>query len=190
MKKSLWKSRLAGVLIVSMLSSTFSYAGTWQREAEGWIWQDQGVRATGWLKEPGDSWYHFTPDGLMETGWYQESSGDRYYLNRAGEGTEGQMRTGWFLENGKWYFLSPVHDGFFGRAARDQWLWIDGHCYRFDANGVMYADCTTPDGYTVNGDGRWTVNGVVQYQEGKGILKSPDAASGPTEAIVVLCGSA
>mgnify|MGYP000107518430 FL=1 len=26
----------------------------------------------------------------------------------------------------------------------------------------MYANTTTPDGYTVNTDGAWTVNGVVQ----------------------------
>lgn len=99
------------------------------------------MRATGWLKKPEDSWYHFTPDGIMETGWYQKGQKDRYYLNKAGEGTEGLMRTGWFLENGKWYFLNPLHDGYFGRAAADQWLWIDGYCYRFDEHGVMYADC-------------------------------------------------
>lgn len=154
MKKSLWKHRLARVLIVSMLLSSLSYAGTWQRKTEGWTWQDQGVRATGWLREPGERWYHFTPEGVMETGWYQESSGDRYYLNQAEDGIEGQMRTGWFLKNEKWYFLNPLHDGFFGRATTDQWLWIDGYCYRFDENGVMFTDCTTPDGYTVNREGQ------------------------------------
>lgn len=34
----------------------------------------------------------------------------------------------------------------------------------------MYANCITPDGYEVNADGRWTVNGVVQFIEGKGII--------------------
>ncbi len=33
-----------------------------------------------------------------------------------------------------------------------------------------YANCITPDGYEVNADGRWTVNGVVQFIEGKGII--------------------
>lgn len=35
-------------------------------------------------------------------------------------------------------------------------------CYAFDREGWMYADTTTPDGYTVNSDGAWTVNGAVQ----------------------------
>ncbi len=34
--------------------------------------------------------------------------------------------------------------------------------YCFDSNGNMYANTTTPDGYTVNADGAWTVNGVIQ----------------------------
>lgn len=51
------------------------------------------------------------------------------------------------------------------------WQWIDGNndgvaeCYYFDANGYMLANTTTPDGYTVNGDGAWTENGVVQIRQ-------------------------
>ena len=49
-----------------------------------------------------------------------------------------------------------------------EWQWLDGNkdgiaeCYAFDREGWMYAGTTTPDGYTVNGDGAWTVNGAVQ----------------------------
>lgn len=43
------------------------------------------------------------------------------------------------------------------------WQWIDGKSYYFDANGIMAKD-TIVDGYTVNADGQWTVNGVVQTQ--------------------------
>lgn len=49
------------------------------------------------------------------------------------------------------------------------WQWLDGNgdgvaeCYYFDSNGYMLAN-TTQDGYTLNGDGAWTVNGVVQTQ--------------------------
>lgn len=48
------------------------------------------------------------------------------------------------------------------------WQWLDGNkdgiaeCYDFDQNGYMYQGTTTPDGYTVNENGAWTVNGVVQ----------------------------
>lgn len=44
------------------------------------------------------------------------------------------------------------------------WQWIDGKCYYFDGNGYMLSNTTTPDGYTVDSSGAWTVNGIVQTQ--------------------------
>ena len=47
-----------------------------------------------------------------------------------------------------------------------EWQWLDGNedgiaeCYAFDREGWMYADTATPDGYTVNTDGAWAVNGA------------------------------
>lgn len=41
------------------------------------------------------------------------------------------------------------------------WNWIDGKCYYFTDNGYMVAN-TEIDGYTLNADGQWTVDGVVQ----------------------------
>ena len=49
-----------------------------------------------------------------------------------------------------------------------EWQWLDGNgdgiaeCYAFDKEGWMYAGTTTPDGYMVNGDGAWTVDGIAQ----------------------------
>lgn len=59
----------------------------------------------------------------------------------------------------------------YGNFAANEWLWIDGNndgiaeCYCFDGTSFMYANTTTPDGYTVNENGAWTVNGVVQTQQ-------------------------
>ena len=50
-----------------------------------------------------------------------------------------------------------------GTYATNGWQWIEGKSYYFDANGIM-AKNTTVDGYTVNADGQWVVNGVVQTQ--------------------------
>ena len=50
-----------------------------------------------------------------------------------------------------------------GTYATNGWQWIDGKSYYFDANGIM-AKNTTVDGYTVNADGQWVVDGVVQTQ--------------------------
>lgn len=57
-----------------------------------------------------------------------------------------------------------------GNYPTNAWVWIDGNndgkaeCYYFDSIGYMLANTTTPDGYTVNADGAWTQNGVVQTQ--------------------------
>ncbi len=57
-----------------------------------------------------------------------------------------------------------------GRYPTNAWVWIDGNndgaaeCYYFDGNGYMLSNTTTPDGCTVNADGAWTVNGIVQVQ--------------------------
>lgn len=70
-----------------------------------------------------------------------------------------QDSIGWW-----WQWL----DGVEGRWIKNQWKWIDGNmdgiveCYYFGPDGYLYTDTTTPDGYTVNADGAWTVDGVVQ----------------------------
>lgn len=57
-----------------------------------------------------------------------------------------------------------------GGYPTNAWIWIDGNndgraeCYYFDSVGCMLANTITPDGYTVNADGAWTENGVVQTQ--------------------------
>ena len=65
----------------------------------------------------------------------------------------------WKQEGSAWKYQNS--DGSFSTSS---WQWINGKCYCFDSNGVMYANTTTPDGYTVNADGAWTVNGVVQVK--------------------------
>ena len=51
-----------------------------------------------------------------------------------------------------------------GLYPTNSWKWINGKCYYFDSNGYMLANTTTPDGYTVDATGAWTVNGAVQTQ--------------------------
>lgn len=54
------------------------------------------------------------------------------------------------------------------------WQWIDGRAYCFDQNGNMYVSTTTPDGYTVDSSGAWTINGVVQVKESESQTTSDD----------------
>jgi len=73
--------------------------------------------------------------------------------------------SGWtkgISKNAWWYDLGN------GDYYKNSWQWIDGNqdgiaeCYCFDENGWMYENTTTPDGYTVNENGAWTVNNIVQ----------------------------
>lgn len=61
-----------------------------------------------------------------------------------------QDTTGWWYEQD-------------GGGYATEWQWIDGKCYYFDATGYMVAN-TVIDGYTLNADGQWVVDGVVQTQ--------------------------
>jgi len=77
----------------------------------------------------------------------------------------GTVKADWVKGEDKnaWWFDFGNGDYF-----KSSWQWIDGNqdgiaeCYCFDENGWMYENTTTPDGYTVNENGAWTVNNVVQ----------------------------
>lgn len=66
-------------------------------------------------------------------------------------------------EAGQWYQNDD------GSYPVNTWQWIDGNgdgvaeSYYFDENGYLLTNAAK-DGYTVNADGAWTVNGVVQTQ--------------------------
>lgn len=54
-----------------------------------------------------------------------------------------------------------------GPYATSGWHWITDNnvtlkCYYFDKNGILLTDTTTPDGFIVNEDGAWIVDGIVQ----------------------------
>ena len=69
---------------------------------------------------------------------------------------KGESKNAWWFDFGN------------GDYFKSSWQWIDGNqdgiaeCYCFDENGWMYENTITPDGYTVNENGAWTINNVVQ----------------------------
>lgn len=61
------------------------------------------------------------------------------------------------------------------------WHWLSsrsslglGRCYYFDENGWLYTNTTTPDGYTVNEDGFWMIDGEVQLSGGYNSPYNPE----------------
>ena len=71
----------------------------------------------------------------------------------------GDNATRWWYDNGD------------NTWAANGWRWIDGNqdgvseCYYFDSEGWLLTSTTTPDGYNVNADGAWTVNGIAQIRQ-------------------------
>ncbi|WP_315505993.1 CAP domain-containing protein [Oribacterium parvum] len=69
---------------------------------------------------------------------------------------KGESKNAWWFDFGN------------GDYFKSSWQWIDGNqdgiaeCYCFDENGWMYENTITPDGYTVNENGAWTVSNIVQ----------------------------
>ena len=67
-------------------------------------------------------------------------------------------------ETGWWYGTNAAGTTWY----HDGWQWIDGNkdgiseCYYFTPNGYIVTNGKTPDGYDVNADAQWTINGVVQ----------------------------
>ena len=77
----------------------------------------------------------------------------------------GTVKADWVRGNSKnawWYDLGN------GNYYKSSWQWIDGNhdgiaeCYCFDENGWMFENAITPDRYTVNENGAWTVDNIVQ----------------------------
>ena len=77
----------------------------------------------------------------------------------------GTAQADWVRGNSKnawWYDLGN------GNYYKSSWQWIDGNhdgiaeCYCFDENGWMFENAITPDRFTVNENGAWTVDNIVQ----------------------------
>ena len=65
------------------------------------------------------------------------------------------------IKDGRYYYNSKEY-------YKSCWQWVDLNndgiyeCYYFNVLGHMYKNGTTPDGYLVNINGEWVVDGVVQ----------------------------
>lgn len=123
-----------------------SVSGTWLQDAIGWRVRKPGgsYAASEWYRTAWNgavNWYYFDADTYMKDGWFTDVDGRIYFLHNVSDNTRGRMYIGW--------------------------NWIDGKCYYFEERpgyyqGHLYQNTTTPDGYTVNANGEWIVDGIVQ----------------------------
>lgn len=74
---------------------------------------------------------------------------------------------GWQKDNVGWWYGTNENNSIWYNSS---WQWLDGNndgiaeCYYFNSDGYIAVN-TTVDGCTVNNDGAWTVNGVVQTKQ-------------------------
>ena len=126
---------------------------------------DRSLSGGQWVQDE-KGWWYKRPDGSYpKNSWgYEAYNGKSYWYYFL---DSGYMATGWVDVNGSKYYLFPNSDGWKGRMLTG-WQWIDGNCYYLDSQGqnegALYRNTTTPDGFTVDSEGRWVVNGAVQKQ--------------------------
>lgn len=82
----------------------------------------------------------------------------------------------WKQESDTWRYQND--DGSYAIG----WNWINGKSYYFDSSGNMLSSTTTPDGYQVNENGEWVVDGVVQTQSGQTVTSTQSFGSLPDSA--------
>lgn len=51
-----------------------------------------------------------------------------------------------------------------GTCLNNGWNWVDGRCYYFSPDGYCLQNTQTPDGYMVDENGAWVIDGIVQTQ--------------------------
>ena len=105
--------------------------------------------------------YWYSPDGntYYSNCWKQIKGSDGLYYYYKFD-SEGYMYSNhWFLENNKWYYVDNLGGMVQARLPEMiKWKWINGKCYCFGTDGVLYVDCVTYDGYTVDSNGAWIEN--------------------------------
>lgn len=113
----------------------------WEQIKGIWYYFDNtGWMQTGWVKT-GASWYYLNETGSLATGWVKDN-GTWYYLKE-----NGKMATGWVKDNDTWYYLDSAG------AMKTGWFTVSGKWYYAYSSGALAVNTTTPDGYTVNGNG-------------------------------------
>ena len=162
-------------------------SGAWKAVNGKWFYEKEGKPVKDWLMDKGN-WYYLSQDsGEMLLG-SQEIKGSSYYFQNKNEAVEGSMARGWHQDSKGAYRFYDNREGSptEGQELRS-WQWIDGYCYYFEEEGekkgILLQNGMSKDGYTVNEEGQWTVNGVVQFVDGKGFITKKSDVKGVSRTI-------
>ena len=127
--------------------------GAWVQDAKGWkckaadgTWYTNCWKELTYQNEK--SWYRFDAQGYLVTGWYQDN-GTWYYMNPKSDGKLGKMMTGWQYINDIWYYFTENAGDKQGAMFCKRWAEVPYNgtveWYYFDENGTMKTDWLTQD---------------------------------------------
>ena len=106
------------------LSWKCNATGWWVEDSLGWYPQNQ------WLKIDG-KWYYFLDSGYMDYSEYR----DGCWLGSDGAWVEEYYGGHWCSDSNGWWYEDSA-----GWYPVSQWIWIDGKCYYFEADGYLFED--------------------------------------------------
>ena len=109
--------------------STPSLNNEWKHDSKGWWYQySRGGYPAGQWDMIDNKWYYFCSDGYMDYSEYRDGcwlGADGAWVEAYSGGHWSKNSTGWWYEDASgWY---PA----------EQWLWIDGTNYYFNADGYL-----------------------------------------------------
>lgn len=177
-----WYYILDGYMLNNTIFSPGIYAGTddetsWVFDKDGhlvyggWYWHNfkggdgapdygfwsysnaDGTGYNGWLKE-NNHWYYIYSGGMLSSDTFLAPDGYTYAFDG----------NGYLVDREGWVWLGDSEYGFWtytdgnGAVLTNEWKWIDGKCYRFNAYGMIYTDGTyIIDGveYSFDHTGAW-----------------------------------
>ena len=123
--------------------NSFATGGLWKSDASGWWYEySDGSYASGWTEIDG-YWYYFLGSGYMDYSEYR----DGCWLNADGTWNTAYSGGYWASNSTGWWYTDAS-----GWYPVNTWLWIDGSCYYFKADGYMAVN-EWIDGYYVKSSG-------------------------------------
>ncbi len=126
----------------------------WEQVNGSWYaFGANGYVKSGWVYDYQlGSWYLTSVDSGMQSGWYTDPQDKcTYYL----EPGTGKLAAGWKMIDGKWYYFQAVSQAPTWELNRETGNWFYNAGIVGRPFGSMYRDERTPDGYVVDGEGRW-----------------------------------
>ena len=136
------------ILLISPSLKIYATSGQWKSDSKGWWYEFDGAGypVSTWEKIDGN-WYYFKSNGYMDYSAYRDGcwlNSDGSWNTTYSHGTWKADSIGWWYEDNGWY---PTN----------KWLWIDGECYFFKADGYL-ATSQFIEGCYVDANGKWIPN--------------------------------